>query len=67
VDATKSSASAQPITERTRTRRCDGCGVRVRKRELVEVMPEHVAFGHGVREGERYCRSLGCARRHGVI
>jgi len=31
---------------------------------LVEVGPEHAAHGHGVLEGERYCRP--CATRAGV-
>ena len=65
VDTTKSSATAHPSTTAEKTRPCSGCGERHPRRELVEVGPEHLAFGHGVREGERYCRP--CARRRGVL
>ena len=47
-----------------RSATCAGCGESHPRRELVEVGPEHLAFGHGVREGGRYCRP--CARRAGV-
>ena len=50
---------------RSKTRPCSGCGGLFPRRELVEVGPEHLAFGHGVREGERYCRP--CGRRAGVL
>jgi hypothetical protein len=45
--------------------RCSGCGEKVPRRKLVEVGPEMAAFGHGAREGERYCKS--CARHAGVL
>ncbi len=46
---------------RAKTAPCSGCGERFPRRDLVEVHAEHVAAGHGVREGERYCRP--CAVR----
>jgi len=41
--------------------RCDGCGGRFPRRELVEAMEDDL----GVFEGERFCRP--CARRCGVL
>ena len=64
MDTTKSSAPARPSTTE-KTRPCFGCGERFPRPELVEVGPEHLAFGHGVSEGERYCHS--CARKTGVL
>ena len=65
MDTRKSSATARPSTTAEKTRPCSGCAGRFPRRELVEVGPEHLAFGHGVREGERYCRP--CGRRAGVL
>jgi hypothetical protein len=50
---------------RAKTARCSGCGEGFGASGLLEVGPEMVAMGEGVREGERYCRP--CARRRGVL
>ena len=47
---------AQESTSRENTVSCSDCGQRFPRRELVEVHVEHVAFGYGVRIGERYCK-----------
>jgi len=50
---------------RSKTAPCSGCGGRFPNRETVEVGLEHVAHGHEVLEGQRYCRP--CAHRRGVL
>jgi hypothetical protein len=54
-----------PAERQPKRYRCCGCAERFVCRELIEVGPELVAFGHEVLEGERYCRS--CARKRGVL
>jgi hypothetical protein len=43
-------------TKKEKTASCSGCSQRFPRRLLVEVHDEHVAFGSGVRIGERYCK-----------
>jgi hypothetical protein len=56
---------AQEPTEKEKAASYSGCGQWFRRRVLVEAHEEHVAFGYGVREGERYCQP--CARHAGVL
>ena len=56
---------AQESTKKEKTASCSGCGQRFPVRLLLEVHDEHVAFGYGVRVGERYCRC--CAQATGVL
>ena len=62
------SIMAHPAHEPTyekKTTACSGCGRRFPHCELVEVHDEHIAFGYGVRVGERYCRP--CALICGIV
>ena len=43
---------------------CDRCGERTPRAERVEIHPEQVCWGMGVREGDRLCRAR--ARAEGV-
>ena len=56
---------ARAVLPATRLWSCASCGGRFPCPDLVEVHPEQAAHGHGVREGERYCRA--CAARAGVL
>lgn len=49
---------------KAKTARCSGCGVRRRRRELVEVGEEQVAWTLALFIGDRLCP--GCAREHGL-
>ncbi len=46
-------------------RSCDGCGRCFRNAGLFAVHAEHIAYGHNVLVGVRYCRP--CAQATGVL
>jgi hypothetical protein len=56
---------AQESISKEKTASCSGCSRGFPIRELLEVHGEHVAFGYGVPEGERYCRP--CALVRGIM